>query len=89
MEPDYRAKLLALADIADIQLDDSVLVGEDMHHNVYGSRCKASCRLCGESLIDMTSRQRWAVYQRAGEAIVGHAFSCTAAHRPVQLSLTR
>lgn len=73
-----RAKLLTLQDQARIQLDDSVIVGEDMGHKLWGSRCVAHCVLCGEHLIIVESRQRWWAYQRAGGVITGHPFSCEA-----------
>lgn len=75
---DYRAKLLALREQAIIELDDSVLVGEDGNDNLWGSRCIAHCRLCNAKICDMTGYQRWAIYQGAGKAILGHEFVCEA-----------
>lgn len=78
MEPiDYRAKLMALQDRAQIELDDSYLVGEDMHHNIWGSSCRAVCRSCEKQLVAVSGQMRVEVYKRAGEAILAHSFSCT------------
>lgn len=74
---DWQAKLLGLRDRAVIHMSEEI-VGEDMHDNIWATRCQAHCRLCHKEIFSETSRVRWRLYQRAGIAIVGHDFVCDA-----------
>lgn len=74
---DWESKLLGLRDRAQIHISEEI-VGEDMHHNIWASRCSATCRLCHKEIFSGTSRMRWQLYQNAGIAIIGHDFVCDA-----------